>query len=47
VNEVALASRLREVPTRVLHGLRRRRALAALRRHPRVASLVVVCHGNL
>ena len=47
VNEVALASRLREVPTRVLHGLRRRAALAALRRRPRVTSLLVVCHGNL
>jgi protein-tyrosine phosphatase len=47
VNEVALTSRLRGVPNRVLHPLRRRRALAALRRHPRVASLLVVCHGNL
>jgi protein-tyrosine phosphatase len=47
VNDVALASRLRGVPNRVLHPLRRRRALAALRRQPRVASLLVVCHGNL
>ena len=47
MTDVALASRLRGVPTRVLHGLHRRRALAALRRHPRVASLLVVCHGDL
>jgi protein-tyrosine phosphatase len=30
-----------------LHPLRRRRALEALRRRPRLASLLVVCHGNI
>ena len=40
-------SGLRTVPYRMLHALRRRRARAALRRHPRVRSVLVVCHGNL
>lgn len=39
--------RLRGVASRVLHPLRRRRALARLRRRPKVASVLVVCHGNI
>jgi protein-tyrosine-phosphatase len=39
--------RLRQVPERVLHLLRRRRALKTLRRRPRLASLLVICHGNI
>ncbi len=42
-----LLKQLRRVPDRVLHRLRRQRAMEALRRRPRPASLVVVCHGNL
>ncbi len=37
----------RRVPDRLLHPLRRRRVLRALRRAPRPASLLVVCHGNM
>lgn len=39
--------RLRRVPIRVLHALRRQRALRALRRRPGLTSLLVVCYGNL
>jgi protein-tyrosine phosphatase len=42
-----LLMRLRRVPDRVLHRLRRRRLLKSLRRLGRPASLLVVCHGNL
>ncbi len=42
-----LLTRLRRVPERVLHSLRRRRALKALRHRPRLGSLLVVCHGNI
>ncbi len=42
-----LVSQLRRVPDRLLHPLRRRQVLRALRRAPRPASLLVVCHGNM
>ena len=42
-----LLTQLRRVPHRVLHRLRRQRALTALRRRPRVTSLLVVCRGNV
>jgi protein-tyrosine-phosphatase len=42
-----LLTRLRRVAERVRHLLRRRRALEALRHRPRLASLLVVCHGNI
>ncbi len=38
---------LRQVPERVLHLVRRRRALRALRRRSPLESLLVVCHGNI
>lgn len=41
-----LLSQLHQVPDRMLHSLRRRRALQRLRRR-RPASLLVVCHGNI
>jgi protein-tyrosine phosphatase len=40
-------SRLREAPERLLHGLHRRRALAALQTRPAPAAVLVVCHGNI
>jgi protein-tyrosine phosphatase len=39
--------RLRHLPDRVLHPLRRRRALARLRREGLPASVVFVCNGNI
>jgi protein-tyrosine phosphatase len=42
-----LLRRLRRAPDGVLHALRRRRSLEALRRRPRPASVLVVCHGNI
>ena len=42
-----LTTGLRRAPERVLHRWRRRRALAALRRRPRPARLLVICHGNI
>ena len=42
-----LLKRLRRVPSRVLHRLRRQRALTALRGRHRPASVLVICHGNL
>ena len=38
---------LRRVPSRVLHPLRRQRALRALRGRRRPASVLVICHGNV
>jgi protein-tyrosine-phosphatase len=35
------------MPGRLLHPLRRGRALAALRRRPAPATVLVVCHGNI
>ncbi len=40
-------SRLRSAPDRLLHPQRRRRALAALRRRPAPAAVLVICHGNI
>src|SRR2546426_3320715 len=45
--QLALLRQLYRVPDRVLHPLRRRRAREALRRRPRLASVLVVCHGNI
>ena len=42
-----LLTRVRHTPERLLHPLRRRRAAEALRRRPRPASVLVVCHGNI
>jgi len=42
-----LLKRLRRVPSRVLHRLRRQRALKALRGRHRPACVLVICHGNL
>jgi len=47
VNEASGRWRLGGVRNRVLHSLRRRRALALLRRHRPVRSVLVVCHGNM
>ncbi len=43
----SLPSRLRQCADRVLHPLRRRRALARLRRRGAPASIAFVCHGNI
>jgi len=42
-----LLVRVRRTPDRLLHPLRRRKAVAALRARPRPAALLVVCHGNI
>src|SRR2546427_7830369 len=42
-----LRSRPRRIPAPVLHPLPRQRVLDALRRRPRLTSLLVVCHGNI
>lgn len=42
----ALARELRHLPDRLLHPLRRRRALARVRQNA-PASVLVVCHGNI
>jgi len=42
-----LLMRVRRTPKRILHQLRRRQALGALRRRPRPARLLAVCHGNI
>lgn len=42
-----LLMRVRRTPERILHPLRRRQALGALRRRPRPARLLAVCHGNI
>ena len=42
-----LLVRARRTRVRLLHPLRRRKALAALRTRPRPTKLLVVCHGNL
>jgi len=39
--------RVRRTPERILHQLRRRQALGALRRRRRPARLLAVCHGNI
>jgi len=40
-------TRLQAIPGRLLHPLRRRRALEALRRRPPPVTILVVCHGNI
>lgn len=42
-----LLLRVRRTPDRLLHPLRRRKALQALRARRRPATLLVVCHGNI
>ncbi len=42
-----LLSRLRRLPNRVLHPLRRQRARKALRGRRRPASVLVICRGNI
>ena len=42
-----LLSRVRRTPERLLHPLRRRKALEALRARPRPTPVLVVCHGNI
>jgi len=42
-----LLMRVRRTPERLLHPLRRRKALEALRRRPRPRKLLAVCHGNI
>lgn len=43
----SLLSRVRRTPERLLHPLRRRKALEALRGRPRPNAVLVVCHGNI
>lgn len=38
---------VRHLPDRVLHGLRRRRALDAIKRLGSPASVLMICHGNI
>jgi protein-tyrosine phosphatase len=42
-----LLSRVRRTPERLLHPLRRRKAVEALRARVRPKTLLVVCHGNI
>jgi protein-tyrosine phosphatase len=42
-----LLLRVRRTPDRLLHPLRRRKALEALRGQPRPTTLLVMCHGNI
>jgi protein-tyrosine-phosphatase len=42
-----LLVRVRRTPERLLHPLRRRKAVTALRARPRPTALLVVCHGNI
>ena len=42
-----LLTRVRRAPERLLHPLRRRKALEALRRRPRPATLLILCQGNI
>jgi low molecular weight protein-tyrosine phosphatase len=42
-----LLRRVRRTPDRLLHPLRRRKALEALRGRPRPAAVLAVCHGNI
>ncbi len=42
-----LLLRVRRTPERLLHPLRRRKALQALRARPRPTTVLVVCHGNI
>ena len=42
-----LLRRVRRTPERLLHPLRRRKAVETLRGRPRPRALLVVCHGNI
>jgi protein-tyrosine phosphatase len=42
-----LLVRVRRTPERLLHPLRRRKALDALRARPRPAKVLALCHGNI
>ena len=42
-----LLRRLRRVPNRMLHGSRRRAALASLAARPTPANILVLCNGNI
>ena len=42
-----LLRRVRRTPERLLHPLRRRNAIEALRARPRPQTILVVCHGNI
>src|ERR1041385_3980831 len=42
-----LLRRLRRVPNRMLHGSRRRAALASLAARPTPANVLVLCNGNI
>jgi protein-tyrosine phosphatase len=42
-----LLTRVRRTPERMFHPLRRRQVIGALRRRPRPARLLAVCHGNI
>ena len=42
-----LLSRVRRTPDRLLHPLRRRKALESLRARPRPKTVLVLCHGNI
>src|SRR6267378_4793850 len=44
---IDLLLRVRRTPERLLHPLRRRKALEALRARPRPKTLLAVCHGNI
>ena len=44
---LAPARRLRHAPDRLLHPLRRRAAIRALRARPLPRAILVVCHGNI
>ncbi|HXL35350.1 MAG TPA: hypothetical protein VN953_10530 [Gemmatimonadales bacterium] len=42
-----LLTRVRRTPDRLLHPMRRRKALEKLRERTRPATVLVVCHGNI
>ena len=42
-----LLRRVRRTPERLLHPLRRRKVLEAVRARPRPARVLVLCHGNI
>ena len=46
-NVPTLLTRIRRTPERLLHPLRRRKALEALRARKRPARLLAVCYGNI
>jgi low molecular weight protein-tyrosine phosphatase len=42
-----LLQHVRRTPERLLHPMRRRKAVAALRNRPRPVTVLAVCHGNI